>query len=49
MKYKENDLVKLADQGDTVFKIVMISETGNLMLVRHNTNELWSAHISDLV
>jgi hypothetical protein len=49
MQYKENDLVKLTEQGDTVFKIVMISGSGNLMLVRHNTNELWSAHISDIV
>ena len=49
MQYKENDLVKIVDQGDTVFKIVMTSESGNLMLVKENTNELWSAHISDIV
>ena len=49
MQYKENDLVKITDQGDTVFKIVMISKTGNLMLVRNNTNELWSGHISDII
>lgn len=48
MQYKENDLVKLIGEGEQVFKVVMASESGNLMLVRHNTNELWSAHIDDI-
>ena len=48
MQYKENDLVKLIGEGEQVFKVVMASESGNLMLVRHNTNELWSAHIDDV-
>ena len=48
MQYKENDLIKLTGQGETLFKVVMASESGNLMLVRHNTNELWSAHVEDI-
>lgn len=48
MAYKENDLVKLIGQGDQVFMVVMASNSGNLMLVRHNTNELWSAHVDDV-
>lgn len=48
MQYKENDLVKLIGEGEQVFKVVMASESGNLMLVRHNTSELWSAHIDDV-
>jgi hypothetical protein len=48
MAYRENDLVKLIGQGDQVFKVVMASDSGNLMLVRHHTNELWSAHVDDV-
>jgi hypothetical protein len=48
MKYKENDLVKLISEGEQVFKVVMASESGNLMLVKHQTNELWSAHVEDI-
>jgi hypothetical protein len=48
MQYKENDLIKLTGQGETLFKVVMASQSGNLMLVRHNTNELWSAHVEDI-
>jgi hypothetical protein len=49
MKYKVNDLVKIVGHEDKVFRVVMTSESGNLMLVKENTNELWSAHISDIV
>ena len=48
MEYKENELVKLTGHEDKVFRIVMVSESGNLMLVKHNTNELWSAHVEDV-
>lgn len=49
MNLKENDLVKLIGHEDKVFKIVMpISPSGNLMLVKHMTNELWSAHVDDV-
>jgi hypothetical protein len=48
MQYKINDLVKLIGEGEQVFEVVMTSELGNLMLVRQNTNELWSAHIDDV-
>ena len=48
MQYKENDLVKLIGHEDKVFKIVMASQSGNLMLVKHQTNELWSAHVEDV-
>jgi hypothetical protein len=48
MQYKENDLVKLIGHEDKIFKIVMASESGNLMLVKHQTNELWSAHVEDI-
>jgi hypothetical protein len=49
MQYKENDLIKLTGQGETVFRIVMASQSsGNLMLVRENTSELWSAHVEDV-
>jgi hypothetical protein len=48
MTYRKNDLVKLIGQGDQVFEVVMASDSGNLMLVRHNTNELWSAHVDDV-
>jgi hypothetical protein len=48
MTYRKNDLVKLIGQGDQVFEVVMASDSGNLMLVRYNTNELWSAHVDDV-
>lgn len=48
MQYKENDLVKLIGQGDHTFKVIMASDSGNLILVRHNTNELWDAHVDDV-
>jgi hypothetical protein len=48
MQYKENDLVKLIGHEDKIFKIVMASQSGNLMLVKHQTNELWSAHVEDV-
>jgi hypothetical protein len=47
--YKLGDLVRIIGEGNTLFKIVMISKAKtNLMLVRNGTNELWSAHIDDL-
>jgi hypothetical protein len=48
MQYKENDLVKLIGHEDKIFRIVMTSESGNLMLVKENTNQLWSAHVEDV-
>ena len=48
MQYKENDLIKLVDHDDKVFKVIMVSDSGNLMLVKHMTNELWSAHVEDV-
>ena len=48
MNIKQDDLVKLIGHDDKVFKVVMVSESGNLMLVKHQTNELWSAHIEDV-
>lgn len=48
MNIKKNDLVKLIGHDDKVFKVVMASDSGNLMLVKHMTNELWSAHVDDV-
>ena len=48
MNIKENNLVKLIGHDDQVFKVVMVSDSGNLMLVKHMTNELWSAHVDDV-
>jgi hypothetical protein len=48
MDIKENDLIKLVGHEDKVFRVVMTSKSGNLMLVKANTNELWSAHIDDV-
>jgi hypothetical protein len=48
MNVKENNLVKLIGHDDDLFKIVMVSDSGNLMLVKHQTNQLWSAHIDDV-
>jgi len=48
MNIKQDDLVKLIGHDDKVFKVVMVSESGNLMLVKHQTNELWSAHVEDV-
>jgi hypothetical protein len=48
MSIKENDLVKLIGHDEDLFKVIMVSDLGNLMLVKHQTNQLWSAHIDDL-
>jgi len=48
MNIKQDDLVKLIGHDDKVFQVVMTSESGNLMLVKHMTNELWSAHVDDV-
>jgi hypothetical protein len=48
MNIKENNLVKLIGHDDQIFKVVMVSDSGNLMLVKHMTNELWSAHVDDV-
>jgi hypothetical protein len=48
MNIKEKDLIKLIGHDDKVFQVVMVSDSGNLMLVKHMTNELWSAHVDDV-
>lgn len=48
MNIKQDDLIKLIGHDDKVFKVVMASDSGNLMLVKHMTNELWSAHVDDV-
>jgi len=48
MNIKENNLVKLIGHDDQIFKVVMVSDSGNLMLVKHMTNELWSAHVDNV-
>jgi hypothetical protein len=47
MKYKKGDFIKLLGQGDIQFQIIEIAEH-NLMLVKKDTNQLWSCHPDDI-
>lgn len=49
MQYKVNDLVTINETNEGEFKVVMASEkSGNLMLVKCGTNQLWSAHSDEV-
>jgi hypothetical protein len=49
MQYKVNDIVTINGIDDCQFTVVMFSEKSlNLMLVKNETNQLWSAHIDDV-
>lgn len=49
MRYKVNDIVTINEINDYKFKVIMVSETSqNLMLVKCDTNELWSAHSDEV-
>ena len=49
MNYQVNDIVKINQINDANFKVVMVSEkSGNLMLNKCGTNELWSAHSEEV-
>jgi ribosomal protein S4E len=49
MNYKVNDIVTINGIDDCQFRVVMFSEKSlNLMLVKEQTNQLWSAHIDDV-
>jgi hypothetical protein len=49
MNYKVNDIVTINGIDDYQFRVVMFSEKSlNLMLVKIETNQLWSAHVDDV-